>query len=176
MLPSDELRALPPEGEEAPQSITQRLPNACARPRSTPSTQEIGRLQPGIASATSSTTAIVEPASRRGCAKATTLGAGDATRVRRIGAPRPNHQVHGSSAGPYDGSHSRPGSEPRLPLPSTQGRRGRSCGSRITGWRASWEGGTTTTSSSATSPFSSPTLPGPGWSICLLRRSSAGTI
>jgi hypothetical protein len=95
--------------------------------------------------------------------------------VRRIGAPRTNHQVRGSSAGPYDGRCSRPGSEPRLPLPSTQGRRGRSCGSRITGWRASWEGQTTTTSSSATSPFSSPTLPEPGWSICLLRRSSAGT-
>jgi hypothetical protein len=36
-------------------------------------------------------------------------------------------------------------------------------------------GRTTTTSSFATSPFSSPMLPGPGWSICLLRRSSAGT-
>jgi hypothetical protein len=47
------------------------------------------------------------------------------------------------------------------------GRQGRSCGSLITGWRASWEGQTMTTSSSATSPFSSPTLPGPGWSICL---------
>jgi hypothetical protein len=32
-----------------------------------------------------------------------------------------------------------------------------------------------TTSSSATSPFSTPTLPGPGWSTCLLRRSSTGT-
>jgi hypothetical protein len=38
-----------------------------------------------------------------------------------------------------------------------------------------WEGRTTTTSSSATSPFSSPTLPGPSWSICLLRRSPIGT-
>jgi hypothetical protein len=103
------------------------------------------------------------------------LGAGDATTVRRIGAPRPNHQVRESSAGPYDERCSRPSSEPRLPLPSTQGRQGRSCGSWITGWHASWEGRTTTTSSSATSPFSSPTLPGPGWSICLLRRSSAGT-
>jgi hypothetical protein len=63
----------------------------------------------------------------------------------------------------------------RLPSPSTQGRQARSCGSRITGWRASWEGWTTTTSSSATSPFSFPTLHGPSWSICLLRRSSAGT-
>jgi hypothetical protein len=32
-----------------------------------------------------------------------------------------------------------------------------------------------TTSSSATSPFSSLTLPGRGWSICLLRRSPTGT-
>jgi hypothetical protein len=78
-------------------------------------------------------------------------------------------------SGPYDGRCSRPSSEPRPPLPSTQGRRGRSCGLWITGWHASWEGRTMTTSSSATSPFSSPTLPGPGCSICLLRRSSAGT-
>jgi hypothetical protein len=95
--------------------------------------------------------------------------------VRRIGAPRLNHQVHESSAGPYDGRRSRPSSEPRLPSPNTQGRQGRSCGLRITSWRASWEGRTTTTSSSATSPFSSPTLPGQGWSICLLRRSPTGT-
>jgi hypothetical protein len=95
--------------------------------------------------------------------------------MRRIGAPRPNHQVRESSAGPYDGHRSRPGSEPQLPSPSTQGRQGRSCGLRITGWRASWEGQTMTTSSSATSPFSSPTLPRHGWSIFLLRRSPTGT-
>jgi hypothetical protein len=112
---------------------------------------------------------------------------------RGEGAPRPPPQARGRYDSEEDRSPSpeppglrvftrtirrapfRPGSEPRLPLPSTQGRRGRSCGSRITGWRASWEGWMTTTSSSATSPFSSPTLPGPGWSICLLRRSSAGT-
>jgi hypothetical protein len=96
--------------------------------------------------------------------------------VRRIGAPHPNHQVCESLAEPYDGRRSRPGSEPRLPSPSSQGRQGRSCGLRITGWRASWEGRTTTTSSSATSPFSSSTLPGHGWSICLLRRSPTRTI
>jgi hypothetical protein len=95
--------------------------------------------------------------------------------VRRTGAPRPNHQVRKSLAWPYDGRRSRPGSEPRLPSPSTQGRQGRSCGLRITGWRASWEGRTMTTSSSATSPFSSPMLPGHGWSICLLRRSPTRT-
>jgi hypothetical protein len=153
----------------------QRPLDACARPRSTPSTQETGHLPPGIASATSNTAATVEPASRRRCAEATTPGAGDATTMRRIGAPRPNNQVCESSAEPYDGRRSWPGSEPRLPSPSTQGRQGLSCGLRITGWHASWEGRTTTTSSSATSPFSSPTLPGPSWSICHLRRSLVGT-
>jgi hypothetical protein len=175
MPPSDELRALPPEGGEAPRSIMQRPLDACARPRSTPSTQETGHLPPGIASAASNAAMTVEPASRKGCAEDTTPGTGDATIVRKIGAPRSNHQVRESSAGPYDGRRSRPGSEPRLPSPSTQGRQGRSCGLRITGWHASWEGRTTTTSSSATSPFSSPTRLGPGWSICLLRRSSART-
>jgi hypothetical protein len=107
--------------------------------------------------------------------EATTPGAEDTTTVRRIGAPRPNRQVHESSAGPYDGRCSRPGSDPRLPSPSTQGRQGQSCGSQITDWHASWEGRTTTTSSSATSPSSSPMLPGHGWSTCLLRRSPTGT-
>jgi hypothetical protein len=132
-------------------------------------------LQPGITSVTISTAATVEPASRKRCAEATTPGVGDATIVRRIGAPHPNHQARESLAEPYDKRHSRPGSGPRLPSPSTRRRRGQSCGSRITGWRASWEGRTTTTSSYATSPFSSLTLPGPNWSICPLRRSSAGT-
>jgi hypothetical protein len=171
---SDEPRALPPGGDGAPRSIAQRPPDACGRPRSTLSAQGTGRLQHRTASAASNTAATVELASRKGCTEATTPGVEDATTVRRIGAPRPNHQVCESSVGPYDGRRSRPGSEPRLPLPSTQERQGRSCGLWITGWRDSWEGRTTTTSSSATSPFSSPTLPGPGWSICLLRKSSAG--
>jgi hypothetical protein len=67
-----------------------------------------------------------------------------------------------------------PVSEPRLPSPSTRERRGQSCGSRTTDWHASWEGRTMTTSSSVIYPFSSPTLPGHGWSICLLRRSPTG--
>jgi hypothetical protein len=158
-----------------PRSIAQRPPDACGRPRSTSSACETGRLQPRTASAANNTAATVDPASRKGCAEATTPGAEDAMTVRRIGAPRPNHQVRESSAGPYDGRRSRPGFEPRLPSLSTQGRQGWSCGLRITGWRASWEGRTTTTSSSATSPCSSPTLPGHGWSTCLLRRSPAGT-
>jgi hypothetical protein len=175
MPQSDEPRALPPEGEGAPRSIAQRPPDAYGRPWSTPSAQGTGRLQLRTAPAASNTAATIEPASRKGCAEATTPGTEDDTTVRRIGAPHLNHQVCGSSAEPYDERRSRPGSEPRPPLPSTQEKRGRSCGLRINGWHASWEGRTTTTSSSATSPFSSPTLPGPGWSICLLRRSSTGT-
>jgi hypothetical protein len=150
-------------------------PDACGRPRPTPSAHGTGRLQPGTASAASNTAATVEPASRKGCVEATTPDTEDATTVKRIGAPRPNRQVRESSVEPYDGRRSRPGSEPRPPSPSTQGRQGRSCGSRITGWHASWEGLTTTTSSSTTSPSSSPTLPGHGWSICLLRRSPTET-
>jgi hypothetical protein len=45
---------------------------------------------------------------------------GDATTAGRIRAPRPNHPVRKLSAGPYDGRRSRPGSEPRLPSPSTR--------------------------------------------------------
>jgi hypothetical protein len=91
---------------------------------------------------------------------------GNATTAGRIGAPRPNHPVRGLSAGPYDGHRSRPGSEPRLPSPSTRGSQSRSCGSWTTGWPASWVARTMTTSSSATFPCSSPTLPEPGWSFC----------
>jgi hypothetical protein len=174
MPQSDELRALPPEGKGAPRSIAQRPPDSCGRPRSAPGARGTGRLQPRIASATSTTAATVEPASRRRCTEATTPGAEDATTVRRIRVPRPNRQVRESSARPYDECRSRPGSDPRLPSPSTQGRQGRSCGLWITDWHASWEGRTMTTSSSAP-PSSSPMLPGHGWSICLLRRSLTGT-
>jgi hypothetical protein len=128
-----------------------------------------------VASTTSTTAAIVELTSTRRCAEATTLGAGDVTIVGRIEAPRPNHPVRELSAGPYDGHRSRPGSEPRLLSPSTRGSQSRNCGSRTTGWPASWVERTMTTSSSATFPCSSPTPPEPGWSICLLRRSPTGT-
>jgi hypothetical protein len=111
----------------------------------------------------------------RRCAEATTPAVGDATTAGRIGAPRPNHPVRELSAGPYDGRRSRPGSEPRLPSPSTRGSQSQNCGSWTTGWAASWVEQTMTTSSSATFPYSSPTPPEPGWSICLLRRSPTGT-
>jgi hypothetical protein len=174
-LRSDGPKALPPEGKGAPRSIAQRLPDSCGRPRFTPGARGTGHLQPRVASETNNTIATVEPASTRGCAEATTPGAEDATTVRRIGVPGPNHQVRKPSAGPYDGRRSRLGFGPRLPSPSNRGTQGRSCGLRTTGWPASWEERTTTTSSSATSPCSSPTLPGPGWSICLPRRSPTGT-
>jgi hypothetical protein len=96
--------------------------------------------------------------------------------VRRIAVLCPNHPVRESSAGPYDEHRSLPVSEPRLPSPSTRGRRGRSCGSRTADWHASWEGWMMTTSSSVIYPFSSPTPLEPGWSICLLRISPTGTI
>jgi hypothetical protein len=171
----DEPRALPPEGELTTWSITRRPPDACGRPRSIPSAHGTRHLPLGITSATSITIAIIEPASTRRCAEATIPGAGDAATTRRIGVPRPSHPVHESSAGPYNERRSPPVSEPRLPSPSTRGRRGRSCGSRTTDWHVSWEGRTMTTSSSVIYPFFSSTPPGPGWSICLLRRSPTGT-
>jgi hypothetical protein len=120
---SDRPRALPSEGKGTPRSIAQQLPDSCGRPQSTPGARGTRRLWPRVASATSTTAATVEPASTRRCAEATTPGVGDATTVRRIEAPRPNHQVCKPSAGPYDGHRSRPGSEPRLPSPSTRGER-----------------------------------------------------
>jgi hypothetical protein len=172
---SDGPRAPPPEGRDTPRSTVPRLPDSYGKPRSTPSARATQRLQPRVASTTSTTTATIEPASTRGCAEATTPGVGDAMTVGRIGAPRPNHPARRLSAEPYDGRHSRPGSEPRLPSLSTRGRQGRNGGSRTTGWPANWVERTMTTSSSATCPCSSTTPLGPGWSICLRGRSPTGT-
>jgi hypothetical protein len=175
MSRSDGPRALPPEGRGTPRSIAPRLPDLGGKPRSTLGERGTPRLRPRVASTTSSTAATVEPTSTRRCAEATTPGVGDATTAGRIGAPRPTHPVRELSVEPYDGSRSRPGSEPLLPSPSTRGSQSRNCGSRTTGWPASWVERTMTTSSSATFPCSSPTPPEPGWSICLLRRSPTGT-
>jgi hypothetical protein len=135
---SDGPKALPPEGRGTPWSIAPRLPDSCGKPRSTPGARRTQRLQPRVASATSATAATVEPTSMRRCAEATTPGVGDATTAGRIRALRPNHPVRRLSAEPYDGRRSRPGSEPRLPSASTWGKQGRNCGSRTTGWPASW--------------------------------------
>jgi hypothetical protein len=93
----------------------------------------------------------------------------------RIGVLRLNHPVRRLSAAPYDGHRSRPGSEPRLPSQSTRERRDRNCGSRTIGWPANLVERTTTTSSSATSPCSSPTPLEPGWSTCPRGRSPTRT-
>jgi hypothetical protein len=172
---SDGPKALPPEGRGTPRSIALQLPDSCEKPRSTPGARATQRLRPRVALATSTITATVEPTSTRRCAEATTPDVGDATTAGRIGVPRPNHPVRRLSAGPYDERCSRPGSEPRLLSQSTRGRRGRNCGSRTTGWPATWVERTMTTSSSATSPCSSPTPLEPGWSICLRGRSPTGT-
>jgi hypothetical protein len=137
MSRSDGPRALPPEGKGTLRSIAPRLPDSCGKPRSTPGARGTRCLQPRVASATSTAATTVEPASTKRCAEATTPGVGDATTVGRTRAPRPNHLVRKPSAGPYDGRRSRPGSEPRLPSPSTRGKQGRNCGLRTTGWLAS---------------------------------------
>jgi hypothetical protein len=130
---SDGPRALPLEGKGTPWSIAPRLPDSFGKPRSTPGARGTRRLRSQVTSVTSTAATTVEPASTKRCAEATTLGVGDATIVGRIGAPHPNHLVRKPSAGPYDGRRSRPGSEPRLPSPSTRGKQGRNCGLRTTG-------------------------------------------
>jgi hypothetical protein len=67
-----------------PQSIAQRLPDSCGKPRFTPGARGTQRLQPRVASATSTTATTVESASTRRCVEATTLGVGDSTTARRI--------------------------------------------------------------------------------------------
>jgi hypothetical protein len=109
---SDGPKALPPEGRGTPRSIAPRLPDSCGKSRSKPGARGMQRLQPQVASATSTTAATVEPTLMRRCAEATTPGVGDAMTTGRIGAPHPNHPVRKFSAGPYDGRRSRPGSEP----------------------------------------------------------------
>jgi hypothetical protein len=135
---SDGPRAPPPEGRGTPRNIAPRLPNSCGKPRSTPGACATQRLRPRVASAMSTITATVGPTLTKGCAEATTPGVGDATTAGRIRVPRPNHPVRRLSAAPYDGCHSRPGSEPRLLSQSTRGRRDRNCGSQTTGWPANW--------------------------------------
>jgi hypothetical protein len=76
---SDGPKALPPEGRGTPRGIVPRLPDSCEKPRSTQGARATQRLRPRVASATSTTTATVEPTSTRECAEATTPGVGDAT-------------------------------------------------------------------------------------------------
>jgi hypothetical protein len=159
---SDGSRALPPEGRGTPRNLMPRLPDSCGKPRSTSDARATPRLRPRVASATSIIIATVGPTSTRGCAEATTPGVGDATIAGRIGVPLPSHPICRPSAEPYDGRRSRPGSDPRLLSRSTRGRRHRNYGSRTTVWPVNWVERTMTTSSSATSPYSSPTPLAPG--------------
>jgi hypothetical protein len=73
---SDGPKALPPEGRDTPRSITPRLPDSCGKPQSTLGARATQRLRPWVASATSTTTATVEPTSTRGCTEATTRSVG----------------------------------------------------------------------------------------------------
>jgi hypothetical protein len=159
---SDGPRSLPPEGKGAPRSIAQRLPDSCGKPRSTPGACGTQRLQPRVASATSTTAATVEPASTRGCAEATTQAWG--TLRQRRGSESLARTTRSASLQPGHTTGAIPD-----PVPSPDyhhqvlgGKRGRNCGLRTTGWPASWVEQTMTTSSSATSPCSSPTPPEPG--------------
>jgi hypothetical protein len=144
---SDGPKALPPKGRGTPRSIAPRLPDSCGKPRSTPGAHGTQCMWPRVASATSTTAATVEPTLTRRYAEATTPGVGDTKTAGRIEVLRPNHPVRRLLAEPYDGRRS------RLPSPSTRGRQGRNCGSRTTGWPASWVERTMTTSSSATPLF-----------------------
>jgi hypothetical protein len=100
MSRSDGPKALPPEGRDTPRSIAPRLPDSCGKPRSTPGACATQRLRPRVASATSTTTATVEPTSTRGCTEATTPGMGDATTAGRIRVPRPNQPGHTTAVVP----------------------------------------------------------------------------
>jgi hypothetical protein len=138
---SDGPKALPPEGMGTPRSIAPRLPDSCGKPRSTPGARGMQRLQPQVTSATSTTTATVEPTSTRRCAEATTPGVGDAMTAGRIGAPRPNHPIRKLSAGPYDGRRSRPGSEPDYHHQVLEGNKAGTVARRLpAGLPAGWNG------------------------------------
>jgi hypothetical protein len=67
---SDGPRALPPEGKGTSRSIAPRLPDSCGKPRSTPGARGTRRLQPQVASATSTIAATAEPVSTRRCTEA----------------------------------------------------------------------------------------------------------
>jgi hypothetical protein len=105
-LRPDGPRALPPEGRDTPRSLMLRLLDSYGKPRSTPGAHATPRLRPRATSATSTIVTTVEPTSTKGCAEATTPGAGDATTAGRIEVPRPSHPVRRPSAGPSGGHRS----------------------------------------------------------------------
>jgi hypothetical protein len=97
--------------------------------------------------------------------------------LRQRGGPEPptrTTQSIGFQPGHTTGAVPDPVPNPDYHHKVLGGRRGWNCGSRTTDWPASWVEWTMTTSSSATSPYSSPTPLEPGWSICLKGRSPTG--
>jgi hypothetical protein len=73
-----------------PRSIASRLPDSCGKPRSTPGARRTQRLQPRVASATSTTATTVEPTSMRRCVEATAPGVGS---LRQRGGSEPFAQT-----------------------------------------------------------------------------------
>jgi hypothetical protein len=61
---SDGPKALPLEGRGTPRGIAPRLPDSCGKPRSTPGARGTQRLQPQVASATSTTVDLDEKVRR----------------------------------------------------------------------------------------------------------------
>jgi hypothetical protein len=175
MLRSDGPKALPPEGKGAPRSIAQQLPDSCGRPRSTPGARGTGRLQSRVASATNSTIATVEPASTRGCAEATTTRRGghydsEEDRSPSLEPPCPQAFSRAIRRAPFLARF-------RAPTTITK----YSGETRPELWLADYRlacqlGGTDDDNLIIRNlPCSSSTLPGPGWSICLLHRSPTRT-
>jgi hypothetical protein len=115
------------------------------RPRSTPHPQERGHPRCVIASGTTvsprgSTVAsagVFDTTTDTMRHTTTTLARGGRFGSREDRSSYPEQPVHRSLAKPSVGHSSLPGSGPRLPLPSIQGRRSRCSGSPTTDWLAS---------------------------------------
>jgi hypothetical protein len=121
----------PPLGFGSPPRNNERGPLAKrGRPRSILSPQRRNPPRYGTTSSTTTRTVVFTTALADGYTTttddmpcmATTLSRVVATTVGKIEAPRPSHQVHESSVEPSAGCRSHPGFEPRLLLPSTQGK------------------------------------------------------
>jgi hypothetical protein len=110
MLRSDGSKALPPEGKGAPGASRNDFPTHAGGLG--PHRAHAGRdvCSPGSPRRRATPSQPSSPPRQEGAPRLPPLGAEDATTTRRIGVPRPNHQVRKPSAGPYDGRRSRLGS------------------------------------------------------------------